>query len=468
MTGTINGRGSNERESKLERESRFLLNRFLTTTDPLLERLLERLVLRSDDQVVHRAGARLQRIWNSARANLKGVIQNRLRKRAKLFPDFQQGNSGKPTVSSTESLNGKEPMANTAYIFGAGASYACSSKTPLIMNFFSRAKDVGYLCDEMRADVTAKLVNDIALDEAALLKGTPDLETVFSLVAMNGEMRSLLNQEVVEGAAEFDAAFLQHRLESFIYELLMTVTEPELKGKGDLYDKLLKKVDQDDCFMTFNYDLQLDRAFERTLQWSPETGYGFKFRKILRTDESWHVPSDKEVEPKLLKLHGSLNWLYSNGYIHRPPSTLDFDKKYVGEHYLAEPLYRFPGGTAFGMQSSVPDNGIEIILQLNIVPPTLRKQLSGGSETGPLRDAWTHAYQALSRAERIVAIGYSLPPTDFHAEWLLRTSVQKNEHAKIDLIVVNPNKNVGQLLTTMFGKKLADFKQFGSFEEFLT
>jgi hypothetical protein len=63
------------RESKLDRESRFLLSRFLTTTDPLLERLLERLVLRSEDQVVHRAGARLQRIWNSARANLKGVIR---------------------------------------------------------------------------------------------------------------------------------------------------------------------------------------------------------------------------------------------------------------------------------------------------------------------------------------------------------------------------------------------------------
>src|SRR5258708_29413017 len=63
------------RGNRFERESRLLLNRFLTTTDPLLERLLERLVLHSDDQVVHRAGAHLQRIWNSARANLKGVIR---------------------------------------------------------------------------------------------------------------------------------------------------------------------------------------------------------------------------------------------------------------------------------------------------------------------------------------------------------------------------------------------------------
>src|SRR6266403_5202931 len=61
-------------ESESERESRLLLNTFLTTTDPLLERLLERLVLRSD-QLAHRGGAQLHRIWNSARENLKGVIR---------------------------------------------------------------------------------------------------------------------------------------------------------------------------------------------------------------------------------------------------------------------------------------------------------------------------------------------------------------------------------------------------------
>jgi hypothetical protein len=358
-------------------------------------------------------------------------------------------------------------MARTSYIFGAGASYACASKTPLITEFFSRAKAVGGLCEKLRADVTTSINKSIALGEAELLQGSLDLETVFSLVSMDGEMRSFLKQEAIDGSAEFEAAFLQHRLESFIYELLMTVTERELKGSGDLYDELLRKADGDDSFMTFNYDLQIDRAFERILGWSPETGYGFPFKKILRTDESWHDPSNEKAEPTLLKLHGSLNWLYSNGYIHRPPSTLDFDNKYIGQRYLAEPLYRFPGGTAFGMQPSVPGNGIEIILQLNIVPPTLRKQLFGESEAEPLRDVWRLAYQSLSNAERVVVIGYSLPPTDFHAEWLLRTSVQKNKNEKIDLVVVNPNGRVVQRLASMFGKKLGELKECRTFEEFL-
>jgi murein DD-endopeptidase MepM/ murein hydrolase activator NlpD len=205
-----------------------------------------------------------------------------------------------------------------------------------------------------------------------------------------------------------------------------------------------------------------------TFGWSPETGYGFSFKKVLRTDESWYDASDKKADaPTLLKLHGSLNWLNSNGYIHRPPSTLDYDKKYIGQHYLAETLYRFPGQPAFGMTVGVPEEGVEVILQLNIVPPILRKQLIGEAENEPLRDVWTLAHQSLTKAERIIVIGYSLPPTDFHAEWLLRTTVQKNEHGKIDLIVVNPDGRVVERLASMFGKKLGALKHFGSFEEFL-
>jgi hypothetical protein len=62
------------KESEAERESRLLLNTFLTITDPLLERLLQDLVLRSD-QLAHRGAKQLQRIWNSARENLSGVIR---------------------------------------------------------------------------------------------------------------------------------------------------------------------------------------------------------------------------------------------------------------------------------------------------------------------------------------------------------------------------------------------------------
>ena len=99
-------------------------------------------------------------------------------------------------------------------IFLGWCSLPARRKLPLIGQFFSRAKEIGHLCDEIRADVTAKLVKDFSLDESEFLNGSLDLEKVFSLVSMDGEMRSLLKQEVVRGAAEFDAAFLRRRSES--------------------------------------------------------------------------------------------------------------------------------------------------------------------------------------------------------------------------------------------------------------
>ncbi len=356
----------------------------------------------------------------------------------------------------------------TAFIFGAGASHACSSKTPLIAEFFSRAKEIGALCEGMRADVTARLVEKFALDEAGLLAGQTDLESVFSLASMDGEMQGLITEGARQQLAEFDSAFLQHGLESFIYELLMTVTEKELRGNGDLYDRLLHVTTGEDVFITFNYDLQIERALERTSKWFPEGGYGFFFEKILRTDESWHdIDQSGAAEPRLLKLHGSLNWLCSNGYFRKPPNTLDFSEQYKGRHFLAETLYRFPGGTAFGLAPSFPENENEIVLQLNIVPPTLRKQLYGTAETEPLRNAWRLAHQALIKAQCVVIIGYSLPPTDYHAEWLLRTAIMRSEQENVDLIVANPKKEVRQRLLGLFGRKIGNFKEFSGFEEFL-
>ncbi len=134
---------------------------------------------------------------------------------------------------------------------------------------------------------------------------------------------------------------------------------------------------------------------------------------------------------------------------------------------MTESLYRFPGNTAFGLTPSFPDKGNEIILQLNIVPPTLRKQVYGASETEPLRAAWRLAHQALKKAQRVVVIGYSLPPTDYHAEWLLRTAIMHNEQERVDLIVANPNREVRQRLHGLFGRKIGNFTEFLGFNEFV-
>jgi hypothetical protein len=59
------------RENAQERESRLLLNVLLTTVDPLLDRLLARIVLDSKEATTQRDGQQLHRIWNASDMELR-------------------------------------------------------------------------------------------------------------------------------------------------------------------------------------------------------------------------------------------------------------------------------------------------------------------------------------------------------------------------------------------------------------
>jgi hypothetical protein len=64
------------RETEEERESRLLLITFLTTADPLLDRLLRRLLREPENSAAHRDWKHLYQIWNSARERLNGVVRS--------------------------------------------------------------------------------------------------------------------------------------------------------------------------------------------------------------------------------------------------------------------------------------------------------------------------------------------------------------------------------------------------------
>jgi len=62
-------------ETRGERESRLLLIKFLTITDPLLERLLQSLIP-DTHKLANRVRPQLDQIWTFAKANLEGVAKS--------------------------------------------------------------------------------------------------------------------------------------------------------------------------------------------------------------------------------------------------------------------------------------------------------------------------------------------------------------------------------------------------------
>lgn len=186
--------------------------------------------------------------------------------------------------------------------------------------------------------------------------------------------------------------------------------------EGQLLERFVEHLGEDDSVMTFNYDLVVERAlFQRGL-WNPEDGYGFSFEKFPEVGSG----QDFVTKVPIFKLHGSLNW---TGYgFGQPKAEQVFfydDGSPIFAGYLKDdtpPLsrevYQGKHGGIWMMPSFVKEFAVPEFLTV-----------------------WDHAAKALRGAERIVIVGYSLPEADSAACVLLGT----NGPAARRVTLVNPS-----------------------------
>jgi hypothetical protein len=230
-----------------------------------------------------------------------------------------------------------------------------------------------------------------------------------------------------------------------------------------LYRNLLEFCGPSDLFVTFNWDTLLDRALLDTGGWNPNTGYGLTFRAVL--DGSWKNAFEGSAKFatnwKLLKLHGSTNWLvpymgvdfrewefqtavastddvflywYSSlpyathknrwrgGYV--PTTYCYYPPNLPAEFFTKEQLAAPPGHvfTSFtyrflspfeegGPTGSIPSSPI-------LITPVRQKKYDLYRAT--IQNLWAQAVKGLEDASRIVIVGYSFPPTDTRALDLFR------------------------------------------------
>ena len=211
-----------------------------------------------------------------------------------------------------------------------------------------------------------------------------------------------------------------------------------------LYDSLACLVRPDDVVITFNYDLGVERALRAEGLWDVKTGYGFPI-------ESGDTPSPAEV----LKLHGSTNWralLFGgragfstarNSVGNRPVLFFRPDLAYVGYPDFIDPLCH-----GLDTAASLPA----------MIMPALPKEFHfattfGHEWKGFWDHLWNRAARAISNADHIVVIGYSLAPADERARDLRLGTCNKS----VRLTICCGNA------TTRLEKKLRDHK-FGGIE----
>ncbi len=197
-----------------------------------------------------------------------------------------------------------------------------------------------------------------------------------------------------------------------IPEFFHSVRGNSIPGR-DLYRELARsKIHYGDAILTFNYDLACERALRTEGTWEIGDGYGF----------SLGVGITPPSKTKVLKLHGSTNWLgilfdgnmgfsqASNVYGPRPCLFGERDFTYLGySKDVRDPL-------CMGITRTGADPAL--------ILPTLHKnffhQTSFGREWEPFWNyIWEQAQQSLRFAEKIVIIGYSMPEADERARDLL-------------------------------------------------
>lgn len=281
------------------------------------------------------------------------------------------------------------------------------------------------------------------------------------------------------------------------------LNESQNGASTSLYHMLLETCGPNDSFITFNWDTLLDRALTDSGGWTPHDGYGVSFASVLEGTWKKKISGKPQYKTnwKLLKLHGSVNWLvpylgvnfHSLKYVSIVPES---DRVFLYWHSsLPYPTHhgRWRGGYAPTCYGYYPPNipgrlfnraeisagpGRVFVSQtlrlfspfaepsdpgvpsspLLITPVRQKKYEMYASTIGSV---WKQASESLQTADKVVIVGYSFPPTDVRALGLLRAALSKRR-GDIDLEVVAPG--VEDILGRIGEKTLSMAKTVTSFD----
>lgn len=317
-------------------------------------------------------------------------------------------------------------------------------------------------------------------DEEDILKKYPDIEKRLKEVNIE-DLLSIIKERNEEGKITVDKeTFSSHQLEmeclDMIYELLAhrirhtLIGVPQLHGtnrvgSGPPPISLLKivsmplwnwieKIKDLVGIISFNWDYIVDDILLNIAQnegqsialriYDADFIYGFIPKAVYRPgSHPWWEPrrGDDMTAFKLLKLHGSLNWLICN----------ECKDVYIYEAW--DPVH-----VSQNREISCPRCGAEFIP--GIIPPMTQKAVS----SFPYSAIWRKAFQVLSEVQNVIVVGFSLREADFQAKHLFQHAVANNPNKqKFSLTIVDPEKNVVDRFESIWQMKsqyFSDFKDY--------
>ena len=180
--------------------------------------------------------------------------------------------------------------------------------------------------------------------------------------------------------------------------------------------------------LTWNYDAILENALEiEQMGFTAASSHrrfhsgrchGFHactWRK--RGGIRWQTETEREDHVLVLKLHGSMLW--------RVPASSS-DRKSPGK--VVTLSAHETNIERYSKAKDTIDNDMDV--HPLIVPPVLDKRKP--LQHPALVEMWKKAESLIGSAARIIFVGYSFPPTDYHAEYLFRAN--HRQHCIVEII----------------------------------
>jgi hypothetical protein len=334
------------------------------------------------------------------------------------------------------------------FVFGAGATRGCSfvrrdefpCLPPLDKDFFTQLQAVS---NPKHKDLVQSVIKDVIDLFGPNFDVT--METVFTTLEHTIRMLKTTGEN-----RDFKTVDLQAKRDRLKQAIAVVLEESLTKNRAGVSSiepqkcKYHKKFIQDilqtnDCVITFNYDCVLDFSLKQwgSNKWNAHYGYGFNLGpggKCIKGYTFWQPndPATKDNTINLFKLHGALNFIITDSK--NPPHV-----------QLKQRPYTKQGGSG---------------LKFSIIPPEWHKEF----DKGAFGTLWSRASIALNRAEHIILLGYSLPPTDLHSTALFRTSVKKG--ALKSLVIVNPDQDARRRSRSVFQRAMTEKTKVLSFDYF--
>jgi hypothetical protein len=219
--------------------------------------------------------------------------------------------------------------------------------------------------------------------------------------------------------------------------------------------------------LTFNHDLVVENELMKRSRlkerWCVPDGYGTFGSRLQVTNPTGgrsalmrvHTGADCDHSDsiKLLKLHGSLNW-YVRLRTKKPPISVLLGETatragMTSRRQIAAQVTFTRAGRGRTQWTTWPV----------IVPPVYGKQMA---ITGFLADVWRDASDAVAAADRLVIVGYSLPPTDVEAEKMFQRALLQNRELRF-IEVVNPDPAAAARYASLAPRPLRWFPDLGSY-----